>query len=275
MTTETIIHNPKPQRPAAERLGTWFAAISGGAIMALIYLPVLWLALMSISAEPLSGMPGGFTLEWYQALFARPSWLNPLLASLGLGLCVAVSCALAGLVVARAIPKMKRGGPTLMLFLVPLFVPGILIGVAIFIYFRVMLGLRLGWWSLFVAHFTWAYPFSLLALLVTTLRFDVSLRDAAGDLGATPWQAFRDVELPIILPGVVAAGLFGFLMSFNELSRSLLLRGTATTLPLYEWAQASAHQSNVPVIFSLSTIIMLCSMAIIGFAFYLLFGRKR
>ena len=70
---------------------------------------------------------------------------------------------------------------------------------------------------------------------------------------ASPWRAFVDIELPHMLPGVVGAALFGFLLSFNELSRSILLRGGSTTLPLYEWAQASAHTSNVPLVFALST----------------------
>lgn len=267
--------HPAPPIPATERLGSLFAAAGGGAMIVLIYLPVIWLAVMSFSADPLSGVPSGFTVEWYAKLFADERWRAPLLNSIVLGVAVALSCAIASLVVARALPELRNKGLILSAYLVPLFVPGILVGVAIFIYFRVFIGLRLGWWSVFFGHFTWAYPFSLLALLVNTLRFDRRLLEVAGDIGATPWQGFRDVELPLIMPGIVAAGLFGFLLSFNELSRSLLLKGNVTTLPLYEWAQASAHNSNVPTLFCLSTLIMLVSMAIVGTAFVILFGRSQ
>ncbi|MCG8359932.1 MAG: ABC transporter permease subunit, partial [Kiloniellales bacterium] len=103
--------------------------------------------------------------------------------------------------------------------------------------------------------------------------FDTRLLDAAGDLGASPWRRFWDIEFPLILPGVVAAALFGFLLSFNELSRSILLSGRVETLPIFEWAQASAHTSNVPLIFSLSTLVLLASMALVCTAFMMLFGR--
>lgn len=259
--------------PVSERLGTSLALTFGGIMMCLIYAPMAWLVLMSFSAEPLGGIPGPFTLQWYRALFASPHWLDPLITSVLLGLAVAIACALASLLVARVVSQLRRRGLTMLLFLSPLFIPGILVGVAIFIYFRVILGLHMGAWSIFVAHFTWAYPFSLLALLINTLRFDGRLLEAGADLGASPWRRFIDIELPLIRPGIVASALFGFLLSFNELPRSLLLKGSIVTLPLFEWAQASAHKSNVPVIFSLSTLIMIASMIIIGTAFMLLFGR--
>ncbi|MFB2553766.1 ABC transporter permease [Ensifer soli] len=261
--------------PLSERAGAAFAGIAGFAMLALIYLPVLWLALMSVSGDPLSGIPRDFTLEWYGKLFADGRWIAPLASSIWLGVAVGISCALASIVVARVIPVLKQRGLVLGAFLFPLFVPGILVGVAIFLYFRVILGLRLGWWSMFFGHFTWAYPFSLLALLVNTLRFDTRLLEAAGDLGATRWQAFRDVEFPLILPGIVSATMFGFLLSFNDLAHSLLLKGSVQTLPLYEWVQASSHNSNVPILFSLSTLIMLASMTLVGSAFLLLFGKSK
>lgn len=269
-----MITSPHVQTPLAEKVSTAFAMVSGLTMLALIYLPVLWLALMSVSSDPLSGIPGNFTSEWYGKLFADDRWVRPLLSSIWLAIAVALSCAGASIVVARVIPILKHRGLVLSAFLAPLFIPGILVGVAIFIYFRVVLGFKLGWWSMFFGHFTWAYPFSLMALLVNTLRFDTRLLEAAGDLGATKWQSFRDVEFPLILPGIVSAGMFGFLLSFNELSHSLLLKGSVQTLPLYEWVQAASHNTNVPTLFSLATLVMLASMILVGTAFLFLFGKN-
>ncbi len=269
-----MIPRPHIQRPFTERVSTAFAVTTGFLMLALVYLPVLWLALMSISADPLSGIPGDFTWEWYRRLFVDDRWVGPLFSSIWLALAVALSCAAASIIVARVIPELRHRGFVLSAFLVPLFIPGILVGVAIFIYFRVVLGLRLGWWSMFFGHFTWAYPFALMALLVNTLRFDTRLLEAAGDLGASKWQSFRDVELPLILPGVVSAGVFGFLLSFNDLAHSLLLKGSVQTLPLYEWVQASSHSNNVPTLFSLATLVMLASMVLVGTAFIVLFGKS-
>ena len=269
-----MITSVRIQRPMAERIAAIFAVTFGMVMIGLIYFPVLWLALMSISGDPLGGIPGNFTAEWYRKLFADGRWASPLVNSLWLAVAVAISCAGTSIIVARVIPVLRHRGLVLAAFLVSLFIPGILVGVAIFIYFRVIIGLKLGWWSLFFGHFTWAYPFSLLALLVNTLRFDTTLVEAAGDLGASKWQSFRDVELPLILPGVVSAGMFGFLLSFNDLAHSLLLKGNVQTLPLYEWVQASAHNSNVPTLFSLSTLVMITSMIVVGTAFLILFGRN-
>lgn len=255
------------------RLGL-VAALGGFGMIALTYAPMLWLGVMSVSADPLGGVPGPFTLEWYDRLFTDRRWLGPLLASLGFGAMVGLACAASGLLVARSLPQLRARGALLLAFLAPLFIPGVLLGAGLFLYLRVFLGLRLGLWSVFLAHFAWAYPFALLALLVTTTRFDIRLNDAAADLGAGPWRRFRDIEFPLIMPGVVSAALFGFLLSFNELARTILLRGTVTTLPLFEWAQATSHSSNVPLIFALATLVLLASLVLIGISFWLLFGRN-
>ena len=77
-------------------------------------------------------------------------------------------------------------------------------------------------------------------------RFDVKL-SSAEDLGAKPLRCFLDIELPLLMPGISGAGIFSFLLSFNELLRSTFLRGSETTMPVYNWAMASAQQSQVPI----------------------------
>lgn len=255
----------------------WLAALGGFIVIALNYLPMLWLGVMSFSAQPTSGVPGPWTGEWYAALFADRRWVAPLLASIGLALGVGVACTAAALLVARASYALsqKARGRLIGMFLVPLLIPGVLMGASLFIYLRVFLQLKLGWWSVFVAHFVWSLPFALLALLITSSRYDQRLTEAALDIGASPWRAFRDIELPFLLPGIISAGLFGFLFSFSELSRSVFLRGGKTTLPIFEWIQASAHQSSVPLIYALSTLQLAGSGVIMVGAFWFLFGRRK
>lgn len=249
------------------------AATLGVGMLLLSYAPLAWLALMSFSPDPLSGIPGSPTLHWYQMLLSDDRWEEPLWTSIAFGFAVGALCGVVGPIVARQIPYLKRRGALIAVFLLPLVIPGVLLGVGLFIYYRVVLGFTMGSWSLIMGHFAWAFPFALLVLLINTARFDIRLREAATDLGASPWRAFVDIELPHMLPGVVGAALFGFLLSFNELSRSILLRGGSTTLPLYEWAQASAHTSNVPLVFALSTLILAFSFVIISVSFWLVFGR--
>ena len=117
-------------------------------------------------------------------------------------------------------------------FLMPLMVPGIVAGVGLFMWYRLVIHVKMGVWSLALAHFVWAFPFALLAMLVVAARFDMRLMEAAEDLGASRWQRFWQVEVPILKPGIFAAGFLGFLLSFNELPFSIFMRAGQDTLPL-------------------------------------------
>lgn len=255
--------------PIWKSVGKWLGIL----MLGLIYFPLLWLVLLSISRDPLSGIPGQFSLSHYSTLLASDVWHMPMLASLVIGLVVGLICAVAATIIGRVVPKMRKPGKLLAMFVLPLFVPGMSMGAAIFLFTRSVLGLDLGFWSIAIGHYVWALPFSLLIVLVLTLRFDQNLIEAGKDIGASDWQVFRDIEFPMLMPGIVSAGLFGFLMSFNEIMRTIFLRGTAETMPVWNWVQASAQQSQVPVIFSLSSIILLLTLPLLAGTFWLLFAR--
>lgn len=250
-------------------LGKW----GGLTMLFAIYFPLGWLALMSVSERPLSGIPLPFSLEHYRALFADTRWFGPFGASVLIAFGVGLACATVATMVGRAIPRTRNPGGLLLLFLLPLFVPGMSMGAALFIFGRSVLGLKLGFWSIFLGHFVWAFPFSLLIILVLTTRFDHRLVEAASDLGASAWRSFWDIEFPILMPGIVGAGLFGFLLSFNEVLRTIFLRGTEKTMPVWNWIMAASQQSQVPIIFSLATIVLLVTLPLLAGIFWLVFVR--
>lgn len=245
----------------------------GFVLIGLIYFPLFWLALMSISEKPLSGIPYPLSGENYVALFEDLRWVEPFVASIVVGLIVALVCTVVATFVGRAIPLLNRPGRVVLLALLPLFVPGMSMGAALFIFLRSFLGFKLGFWSILIGHVVWALPFSLLIVLVLTTRFDHRLVEAAADLGASKWQTFWDIEFPILLPSIVGAGLFGFLISFNEMLRSIFLRGTETTMPIWNWIMASSQQSQVPIIFSLATIVLAVVLPLLAGVFWLLFAK--
>ncbi|WP_025031538.1 ABC transporter permease [Nitratireductor aquibiodomus] len=250
--------------------------LSGLLALSWIYLPILWLIVMSVSAEPLSGFPGPFTSRHYAELFVQSGWVAPLMHSFWLAFAVALVSMICATMIGRAVPRLRRGGlPITAVVLLPLMVPGVVIGTAMFLYLRVFLGFKLGLWSLFAGHFVWAFPFSLLAVLVVSFRFDTRLLDAAADLGSGPWERFWRIEVPLLKDGIIAGGLFAFLLSFNEIARSIYLKGKVETLPVYLWQQASSHSSTVPLIFPLNVIILLASAVLVGVAFWLLFHGAR
>ena len=248
-------------------------AVPGLVVVALTYVPLVGLALLSFSDRPMSGLPYPLTLRWYQRLIADPHWIQPIEMSVLIGLIVAAVSTAMAVMVGRALPRMRERGAILTIFLITLFVPGTAMGVGMFLYYRSILDLRLGLWSLLLGHLAWAFPFALLSVLVVASRFDQRLLSAASDLGATPWQRFWQIELPLLRPGIVGGGIFAFLLSFNELPRSSYLRGVTTTLPLFEWAQATTQTSNIPFLFALSSVTLAVSLPLISVTTWILFRR--
>ncbi len=242
---------------------TALAVAAGLGVTLLIALPVALLGVLSVSADPLSGTPGGFTLAWYQQLFEDRRWLAPLGLSVMIALVVALLSAAGATLVGRLVPRLGRSkGRLLAVFLLPLVIPGIVLGVQEFIAYRGLLGIRPGIWSLILTHFIWAFPFALLSMLVVTLRFDRTLVEAAADLGASRWRAFVDIEAPLLMPGIVSAAMFGFLLSMTELPRSIFIRGGAMTLPLFVFAEAAGQSSHIPLIYGLNTLVAAVSVAL-------------
>lgn len=253
-----------------------FAVVLGYFGVFLIYAPIVWLGVMSISERPRTGQAGPFTLKWYQMLLEEPQWVEPLGTSLGVAVIVAVLCMIFATVVGRVLPQLgTRHGWLLLIFLITLFIPGVVLGVEFVMYYRLFLGFKTGLWSIVLGHFVWAFPFALLSVLVVSTRFDFRLVDVAADLGANAWQRFWHIEYPLLLPGILTAGFFGFLLSFNELPRSIFLRGGTTTLPLFTWAQTAAHSTLVPLIYALSTIITIVSMLLVVIALHLLISNEK
>ena len=114
------------------------------------------------------------------------------------------------------------------------------------------------------AHLTWTLPFGLLIMFAIFNRFDGRLEEAARDLGATPWQTFRHVVLPIILPSVIGIGLFGFTLSWDELARSSQAIGSVNTLPLE--LQGLTTTVTKPDIYALGTLTSAVSFLVISLA---------
>ena len=157
-----------------------------------------------------------------------------------------------------------------------LIVPSIITSLGISLEFRIVDDLVKAHWSdsfetsmgLFTsglgAHLTWTLPFGLLIMFAIFNRFDPRLEEAARDLGATPWQTFRHVVLPIILPSVIGIGLFGFTLSWDELARSSQAIGPVNTLPLE--LQGLTTTVTKPDIYALGTVISAVSFAVITLA---------
>ena len=206
-------------------------------VYAFLYLPILVIFVLSFNDNRLLGLPfTGFTTQWYAEVFANPALRQAILNSLTVGLMTAVIAPALALGLALAM-RLGLPGPGVVLNLVilPLVVPAIVSGIVLFIFFA-LLEIRPGLLrTALPAHVLWALPFAYLNIQPRLNNFDRSFEEAAADLGATPWQTFRLVLFPLIRPGVIAAALFSFSLSFDEFIRTLFLSGPDRTLPIQFW----------------------------------------
>ena len=208
----------------------------------------------------------GWSLYWWNKLL-EPSSVGDLqgamLRSIILALIVMVITALFSTMFAMAFRKRFFGSGLLFYTIMTgIMVPGILLSLGLATLLK-QLGIPPAWWSTALGvHVVWTLPFGFLVMMAVFNRFDGSLEEAARDMGASEWTVFKEVTLPLITPGIVAAGLFGFTLSYDEFARTTLLAGEYNTLPLD--INASMTQRIRPTLFALGTASTLFSLLMIG-----------
>ena len=222
----------------------------------------------------------GFSFYWWGKLI-EPSTVGDLQGAMGrsliLALMVMVITALFSTMLAMAFRKDFRGSSVLFYTVMAgLMVPGILLSLGLATLLR-QVGIPPAWWSSALGvHVVWTLPFGFLVMMAVFNRFDSSLEEAARDMGADEWTVFKEVTFPLILPGIVAAGLFGFTLSYDEFARTTLLAGEFNTLPLD--INASMTQRIRPTLFALGTASTIFSLLMIGLfvvIYTILYRRSR
>ncbi|MEQ8965622.1 MAG: ABC transporter permease [Azospirillaceae bacterium] len=235
-----------------------------------LYGPMTAIYILSFQGETggLTFPMRGVSLHWFWALFEQQRTgdfggsfqRSILMAFLAMALTLAFSVA-AGLAFRR-----RFFGSSLVFYLtiMSLVMPGLFVGLGIALLFQ-LLDMQTRWWlSGLGAHLTWTLPFGVLIMFAVFNRFDRSYEEAALDLGATRWRIFTNVVLPILVPGLIAVGLFGFTLSYDEFPRSLLTVGASNTLPLEIYAMTTTVTS--PALFAIGTLTTGISFVIIAVA---------
>ncbi|MDQ1195346.1 ABC-type spermidine/putrescine transport system permease subunit II [Rhizobium sp. SORGH_AS 787] len=162
----------------------------------------------------------------------------------------------------RSARKFIGATPLFYLSVASLVVPSIIISLGIGVLFQ-QLGLEPAWnTSAFGAHLTWTLPFGVLIMFAVFNRFSPSYEEAARDLGASSWQTFSNVVLPMIAPSLIGVGLFGFTLSYDEFARTLMTSGTYNTLPLEIYGMTT--NVTTPVLYALGAVTTFFSLIVIG-----------
>ncbi|HXX85035.1 MAG TPA: ABC transporter permease [Casimicrobiaceae bacterium] len=220
------------------RIALLAAAAFGYAVILMPLFFVCWLAFFS--NEIVTFPPQGYTLRWFAHIFDQNNFVSGFLTSLQVGIAAMVGGLILGIPASLVLARRRFPGREALntLLVLPLVVPGIVAGTAIYV-FQIeveiatelpLLGSLAG---LVLAHIMITIPWTARLLTASLSGFDRSIEEAAQNLGATPVQAFWRITLPVIKPGIVAAALFSFIISFGNLEMTLFLVAPGqTTLPI-------------------------------------------
>jgi spermidine/putrescine transport system permease protein len=180
-----------------------------------------------------------FTLEYWRTAFSIQELNDALLTSLKLAGLATLGSTVIGTLMALALVRHRFFGRRAanLLIILPMASPEVVLGAALlslFVYYEVDLGFN----TLLIAHIMFSISFVVVVVRTRLIGFDRSLEEAAQDLGATPFETFRYVTFPLMLPGVIAAALLAFALSIDDFVISNFNSGTTVTFPLYVFGVA-------------------------------------
>ena len=241
----------------SRKVALWTAA---GIAYAFLYLPLAIVVVYSFNDSRLNAEWVGFTLDWYRKLAGNDEMIAAAGNSLAIALVASLVSTVLGTMAGVAMHRYRlRVLPILVL--APIAIPEILMGVALLIFF-VMLNFTLGLVSVAVAHIAFCIGFVAIVVRSRLAGMDESLIEAARDCGATPWQAFARVTLPLIMPGVIAGALMAFTLSIDDFVITFFTAGAGTvTLPLQIYSMIKI--AVTPEVNAVSTLLMLLTLVLI------------
>ncbi|WP_372486635.1 MULTISPECIES: ABC transporter permease [Brevibacillus] len=236
------------------------------AIIAFLYLPIAVLILYSFNDSRINATWSGFTLKWYTSLFENDRVLDALMNSLIIAVVTTVVTTILAAFLSLALHRYKFRFKQAFngLIYLPILIPDILMGLSLLVMFS-QLYMPLGKLTIIIAHITFSLSFAVVIITARLAGMGQELEEAAQDLGASAFNTFRYVTLPIISPGLIAAALMTFTMSLDDFVISFFVAGPdSTTLPLYIYGMVKRGVS--PELNALSTIMILVIVVLIVLA---------
>jgi spermidine/putrescine transport system permease protein len=254
-----------PQRTTLARAGVWVRRhlLSAYAALALIY---LFLPIGVVVAFSFNNPQGRFNYTWDG--FTFNNWTHPF-AVPGIGSAIRISLEIAvlssivatalGALMALALVRYKFRGRGLvnMLVFIPLTTPEIVMGSSLLTLFLNQ-NVSTGFTTILIAHILFNISYVVVTVKARLAGFDRHLEEAAMDLGANEWTTFWKVTLPLIAPGVLAAGLLAFALSIDDFVITYFNSGSTTTFPLFVWG--SARVATPPQINVIGTMIFVVAV---------------
>jgi spermidine/putrescine transport system permease protein len=242
------------------------ASLAFRAVLALVlvflYLPLAVMVVMAFNQSPLYALPMVFDTIWFERLAHNERLITAGANSVLIALANTAIATGLGTAAALAFQRYRFRGWTLLqiLLLPPITIPWLIIGTAMLVLFF-WTGIGRGLHAILLGHVALSLPYVIVVVGARMKSFGTSLEEAAATLGADPWQTFRRVTLPVIAPGVVAAALFAFAVSFDQFVISYFLAPPGTsTLPVEIYS--AIRKGFTPEINAISTVIIMISMGL-------------
>jgi putative spermidine/putrescine transport system permease protein/spermidine/putrescine transport system permease protein len=258
-----------PNSPGSSRAATALIWLCLGLVLLFLYAPLVPPAIHSFEGAAASATG---LLNNYAAILEDARLMRALQTSLIVGVLVAVIAPLLALLAAEAVRVWRMPRLIIAIMLLPLFVPGISMGLATGLFFQI-LGVKPSLLTITAVQVIWALPFAFLIILTVMANFDQVYLEAAYMSGAGRVRAFLEVELPQIHQGILGAAVFSLIISFNETIRTAVVQGGRNTVQTYLWSQYQQVGLS-PHLFALMTLIIVVTLLLIALV-ALLEGRQR
>ncbi|WMS43560.1 ABC transporter permease [Acuticoccus sp. MNP-M23] len=234
-----------------------------GLVLVFLYAPIAVMAAMSFNKSQFYTLPIQWSLRWYDDLAGNERLLEAGFNSIVIAIITTVIASALGTAASLAFFRYEfRGKRILQLLLFPpIAIPWLITGTAMLLFFF-WTGVGRGLHAMVLGHVALALPYVIIVVSARLKAFDPDLEAAARSLGASPWQVARHVTLPFLAPGIIAAALFAFAVSFDQfvISYFLAVPGVST-LPVEIYT--SIRKGFTPEINAISTIVIVSSMVIL------------
>jgi spermidine/putrescine transport system permease protein len=201
-----------------------------------------------------------FSLDAWKAPFDVPGISDALVTSIEIAALSTIGATILGTISALALVRYEFSGRASVNFFIfiPLATPEVVLGAALLSLF-LNAGFATGFGTILIAHIMFNLSFVIVTVRSRLIGFDRSLEEAAQDLGATPWETFRLVTLPLIMPGVISAALLAFALSIDDFVITNFNAGSTITFPLFIWG--AARVAIPPQIYVIASMIFLFTLA--------------
>jgi spermidine/putrescine transport system permease protein len=237
--------------------------VYGILVIFLLYLPLLSVGFASISKARYLTFPiKRYSSKWYFEAMNSGTVRDLLLTSFSVAIIVTVLSVIIAFFGALAFARYewRYRSAFQKLILLPIFFPQTVLGLALLMWFNA-LGIIPSWKTAVVAHLVWIAPIATLIVAIRAYSFDPALEEAARDMGASTFTILREITLPLLMPGLISAGLFAFLLSWGNFPLSLFTTGADSTLP--EWLYAKMVSGYSPLVPTLGITSVIASLVLI------------